>query len=164
MAVKLTHHERGGRGLLSRFEDLYPFKAFQEEMTRLMDSFFGSFGIEPLEKKMGVFTPSVDVVDAGKEIKVTAELPGIDEKNVEVSLEKDALIIKGEKKEEREEKKESYYYAERSYGSFLRTIPLPDEVDMDKAKATFKNGVLTVTLPKTEKALKETKKIPIKTA
>ncbi len=134
------------------------FSLFREEMNRLFDNFFRGFEIEPF----GTFRPSVNVVEDEKEIRVSAELPGIDEKDIEVSLSKDSLTIKGEKKEEKEDKGKNYYRMERSYGSFSRTIPLPVEIDADKVKAQFKKGVLTVTLPKTAKAIKETKKIPVK--
>jgi HSP20 family protein len=86
----------------------------------------------------------------------------MDEKDICVSIQKDALTIKGEKKAEREEKGRDYYRMERSYGSFSRTIPLPAEVDMDKVEAQFKKGVLKVTLRKSADAVKETKKISVK--
>ena len=96
------------------------------------------------------------------EIKVSAELPGMDEKDIDVSLTRDTLTIKGEKKEEKEDTGKDYYKMERSYGSFTRSIPLPVEVDTDKVQATFKKGVLEITLPKTAKAIQETKKVPVK--
>jgi HSP20 family protein len=86
----------------------------------------------------------------------------MNDKDIDVSLTKDSLTIKGEKKEEKEDKGKNYYRMERSFGSFTRTVPLPAEVDTEKAKADFVKGVLTVTLPKTPKAIKDTKKIPIK--
>lgn len=138
------------------------FSLFREEMNRLFDNFFRGFEIEPFETGFGTFRPSVNVVEDEKEIKVSAELPGVDEKDIEVSLSKDSLTIKGEKKEEKEDKGKNYYRMERSYGSFSRTIPLPVEIDADKVKAQFKKGVLTVTLPKTAKTIEETKKIPVK--
>ncbi|MEW6117366.1 MAG: Hsp20/alpha crystallin family protein [Nitrospirota bacterium] len=139
-----------------------PFTMLQREMNDLFDNFFRSFDIAPFGSRMGEFTPRVDVSETDKEIKVSAELPGMDEKDIEVTLNKDSLTIKGEKKEEKEDKGKDYYRMERSYGSFSRTIPLPLEVETDRAEATFKKGVLTVTLPKTAKAIKETKKIAIK--
>lgn len=139
-----------------------PFTMLQREMNDLFDNFFRSFDIGPFGSRMGEFTPRVDVSETDKEIKVSAELPGMDEKDIEVTLNKDSLTIKGEKKEEKEDKGKDYYRMERSYGSFSRTIPLPLEVETDRAEATFKKGVLTVTLPKTAKAIKETKKIAIK--
>jgi HSP20 family protein len=86
----------------------------------------------------------------------------MDEKDIDVSLTRDTLTIKGEKKEEKEEQGKDYYRMERSYGSFTRSVPLPVEVDTDKVQATFKKGVLDITLPKTARAIQETKKVPVK--
>lgn len=146
----------------ARREEYSPFSLFRSEMNRLFDNFFRGVDIEPFEKRFGAFQPDIDVTETDKEIKVSAELPGMDDKDIDVSLTKDSLTIKGEKKEEKEEKKKDYYRMERSYGSFSRTISLPIEIDADKAKAQFKKGVLTITLPKTTKAIKETKKISVK--
>jgi HSP20 family protein len=144
----------------------YPFASFQREMNRLFDNFFGGLSLSPwapLERGMAqTFTPRVDVSETDKEIRVSVELPGMEEKNIDVSLTKDTLTIKGEKKEETEDKGKDYYRMERSYGSFTRSIPLPVEVDTDKVEATFKKGVLDITLPKTAKAIEKTKKIAVK--
>jgi HSP20 family protein len=145
----------------ARREDFNPFALFRQEMDSLFDRFFRGFEMEPSRARMEAFTPSIDVKESDKEIKVHAELPGIDEKDIDVSLSKDALTISGEKKEEKEDKGENYYRVERSYGSFTRTVPLPVEIDTEKVKAEFKKGVLTVTLPKTAKAIKQTKKISV---
>jgi HSP20 family protein len=131
-------------------------------MDSLFDNFFRGFDLEPLESRFGTFAPHIDISESDKDITVSAELPGMDEKNIEVSLSDDMLTIKGEKKEEKEDKGKDYYRKERSYGSFSRTIPLRVEVQADKVDATFKKGVLTVTLPKSEKALKAAKKVAIK--
>lgn len=96
--------------------------------------------------------PSVDVSETEAEVLVKAELPGMDPGDVELTIERDTLIIRGEKKQESEEKNENYHRVERSYGSFHRSIPLPVKVDADKVTAKFKNGVLTVTMPKDESA------------
>jgi HSP20 family protein len=157
---KLSSSE--GKSLPARREEYGPFSFFRQEMNKLFDNFLHGFDVEPFEKRFGAFSPSVDITETDKEIKVSAELPGMDEKDIDVSLTKDALTIKGEKKEEKEEKKKDYYRMERSYGSFFRTIPLPVEIETEKVKAQFKKGVLTVTLPKTAKAIKETKKISVK--
>ena len=100
------------------------------------------------------FIPRVDVTEMEKEIRVTAELPGMEEKSVKVELEESALMLSGEKKEEREEKTRHGYRMERRYGSFHRVIPLPARVEMDKAKAEYRNGILTVTIPKAVEARK----------
>lgn len=144
------------------FEEWNPFLILRSEMDKAFDNFFRGFDVEPLGKAPGGFQPKVNITDSEKDIMVSIELPGIDEKDIELSLTKDALIIKGEKTEEKEEKGKNFHRMERSYGSFSRTLPLPVEVVADKAEATYKKGVLTVLLPKTAEAVKETKKIPIK--
>jgi HSP20 family protein len=143
-------------------EEQHPFSLFRQEMNSLFDNFFRGFELEPFKGRFGAFSPSVDVKESDKDISVTAELPGLDDKDIDVSLSRDSLTIKGEKKEEKEEKGKDYYRMERSFGSFTRTIPLPAEIDVDKVKAEFKKGLLTVTLPKSEKAIKEKKKISVK--
>ncbi len=143
-------------------EELHPFSLLRREMNTLFDNFFRGFEIEPFRSRLGVFNPRIDVKESDKDISVTAELPGLENKDIDVSLTRDSLTIKGEKKEEKEEKGKDYYRMERSFGSFNRTIPLPAEIDTDKVKAEFKKGLLIINLPKTEKAVKETKKIPVK--
>jgi HSP20 family protein len=92
--------------------------------------------------------PEMDVSETDKEVKVTAELPGIDEKDLEVSVDEGGLTVRGEKREEHEEEKKGYYLSERSYGSFHRHIPLPSGLIPDKAEAKFRNGVLKINIPK----------------
>jgi len=153
-----------GDGLFKSDMD-HPILALQKEMNRMFDNFSRSvFDFPSLPREMGLaktISPKIDVVESDKEIKVTAELPGMEEKDIEVDFSRDTLVIRGEKKAEKEEKKEDYYFMERSYGSFHRVIPVSAGVDRDKVEATFKNGVLKITLPKTEEAQKETKKIKI---
>lgn len=143
-------------------EEYNPFSLLRQEMNSVFDNFLRGFELEPFAGRFGAFSPSVDVKETDKEIKVSAELPGMNEKDIDVSLTKNALTIKGEKKEEKEDKGKNYYRMERSFGSFTRTVPLPAEVNTEKAKADFVKGVLTVTIPKTPAATKDTKKIPIK--
>jgi HSP20 family protein len=145
-----------------RREEYHPFSLFRQEMNTLFDNFFRGFDLEPFSGRLGAFSPHIDVKESDKDIAIIAELPGMDDKDIHVSLTRDSLTIKGEKKEEKEEKGKDYYRMERSFGSFTRTIPLPVEIDTDKVKADFKKGVLTVTLPKTATAIKEKKKIPVK--
>jgi HSP20 family protein len=104
----------------------------------------------------------VDIVDKDTAYEVTVELPGMDESNIELKLSNGALTIRGEKKEEKEEKKKDYYLSERRYGSFERRFQVPQGVDADKIDASFKKGVLTVTLPKTREAQAQEKKITVK--
>ncbi len=145
--------------------DVHPLDLFQREMNRLFDEFFKGSGLRPWGEdfeSFGAFTPQVNMTEDEKSIVVSAELPGLDEKDLEISLSKDSLTIKGEKKEETEHKGKEAYYMERSYGSFTRVLPLPKEVDTDKAEASFKKGVLTITLPKAEREKESHKKIKIK--
>ncbi len=143
-------------------EEHNPLSQLRHEMNSLFDNFFSGYDIEPFTGRLSAFSPSIDVKESDRELRVSAELPGMDEKDIEVSLSRDSLTIRGEKKEEKEDKGKDYYRMERSYGSFSRTIPLPTEVEQEKVKAEFKKGVLTVTLPKTAKAIKEKKKISVK--
>jgi HSP20 family protein len=108
--------------------------------------------------------PAVDFTETEKAYELTAELPGIDEKNIEVNVANGILSIKGEKQEDKEEKKKDYYIRERNFGSFERSFQVPDGVDADKIEAGFKKGVLTITLPKKPEVQKAAKKIDVKVA
>jgi HSP20 family protein len=126
-----------------------------------MQRFFG----ESLESNgptaLMKWTPRVDVEETDKEILVKADLPGVDSKNVEVSVTDSTLVLRGEKKEEREEKKKNYHRVERFQGEFYREIPLPAEAETDKVAATSTKGVVTITIPK--KASAQPKKVSVKT-
>jgi HSP20 family protein len=126
-------------------------------MNRLFDDAFHSFGVAPLG--VGAGWPSVEVSETDKSLKVTAELPGMDEKDIELRIENNTLMVKGEKHTETQDK--DRHYSERFYGRFERRLVLPAEIDEERVEATFKNGVLTVTLPKTDRAREGTKRIPI---
>lgn len=140
---------------IMRWPEVPGLGSLQREMDRLFEDFFRRGGL-PIR-----WGPAVDVMETADSVIVKAELPGIESKDVDISVSGDTLTIKGEKKEEREEKGKSFYRAERSYGSFCRTITLPADVEAEKAKADYKNGVLEITLPKSEKV--KAKRIPIKT-
>ena len=132
-----------------------PVGALQHEMNRLFDDFFTrDFFLEPF-RGLGHWSPALDVSETDNSVVVKAELPGMESKDVEVSLSGDVLTIKGEKKEDKEEKTKSFHRVERHYGSFERTLRLPAAVEGEKVQASFKNGVLTVELPKTEEAKKK---------
>jgi len=149
----------------ARREEEFPLFSLQREVNRLFDDFFRGFDLRPLraaEERWGGFTPKMDLEETEKEYRITAELPGMEEKDVEVLLAGNTLTLKGEKKEEKEEKGKSFYHVERSYGTFQRTVPLPEGVDLKKIDAEFKNGVLTVKLPKTAEAKTKGRKVPIK--
>ncbi len=160
MAIKTLFPKR--KNLPVSQEDENPFSLLRREMDALFDNFFRGFGGDPSTSHPGTFDPSVDVMESDKEIIVFAELPGMDEKDIEVSVQKESLTIKGDKKGESEDRERYYYRMERSYGSFGRTIPLPVEVDLDKVAAQFRKGVLKVTLPKTSRTMKERKRINLK--
>jgi HSP20 family protein len=148
----------GRRGLSSAGSD--PFTTMRREMERLFDDFRGVGG-GPYTAEAG-FAPAVDVKQTDNGVEVTAELPGIDEKNVEVSLAENALTIRGQKQQEKEQKGEGWFVSERSFGSFMRTIPLPVEIDESKVSAQFKNGVLTVILPAAADTERKARKIEVK--
>jgi HSP20 family protein len=146
----------------ARLSEENPLLSLRNNIDRLFDNFLSGFSIGPFAATTAMFNPSIDVADSGKELKVTVELPGMDENDIDVSVTQNTLTIRGEKKDETEEKGNSYHRMERVYGSFTRTIPLPVEVNVDGAKANYRKGVLSITIPKTEKALKEAKKIAVK--
>ena len=135
---------------------------YQKEMERMFEDAWRGFDLSVFGRteRAGLVSPRLDMSETDEKIVVTAELPGLEEKDVELLWNDNVLTIKGHKKAEREEKEEGYTYSERSYGSFERRIPIDSEVVSDKLDATFKNGVLTVTLPNPE-ARKHVKRIPI---
>lgn len=144
------------------FRELEPFRDF-ERLRRNMDRFWDSFferGVRRTEEE-GEWLPSLDVAETKDEIVVKAEVPGMEPKDIDISLSDGLLTIKGEKKQEREEKEEDYHLVERSYGTFTRSIRLPKEVRRDKISASYKNGVLKVTLPKSEEAKQKEIKIKV---
>lgn len=145
-----------------RAED--PFFAIQREMSDMLDDFWGTFDLRPFSDggSLRAFSPIVDVREGDKDIRIKAELPGMDEKDIEVTLADDSITIKGEKREEKEERENECVYREAHYGAFHRMIPLPEGLDGDKAEASFKNGVLDVTVPRLDGAKRKTKKIEIK--
>ena len=142
-----------------------PFLAFRHEMDRLFDSFFapahfgrfGGLGGFP-------FNPAVDVSETDKEVRVRAELPGVEEKDIDVSLDEDVLTIRGEKREERSEDGERRRFVETSYGSFERSLRLPFTPEDADIKANFKDGVLTITVKKPPELNRPSRRIPIQNA
>jgi HSP20 family protein len=147
--------------------------SFQKEMNRLFDEIFntddwfgaGWPGLAPApradKKGLAPFVPKVDVSETDTEVKISAELPGLDKDEVTVEVDDTHVTLKGEKREEHEDKGEHWHSVEQSYGSFHRVIPLPAEVDGVKAKAKFKKGVLAVTLPKLQKTESKRKEISV---
>jgi len=151
-----------------------PLESLHRQINRLFDEFGRDFwpnigqSVRPREPlwwqnvPWGGAAPAVDVTESEKAYEITAELPGMDEKNIEVKVTNGSLTIKGEKQDEKEEKKKDYYLHERHFGSFERSFGLPEGVDTNKIEAAFKKGVLTVMLPKKPEAQKPAKKIEVK--
>jgi HSP20 family protein len=151
-----------------------PLESLRREVDRLFEDFDGGFWRAPFRRSLfdmqpffgrparWATEPAVDVVEKEKVFEIRAELPGMDEKNIEVKFANGGLTIKGEKHEEKEEKKQDYYLHERKFGSFERSFALPDGVDPEKIEASFKRGILTVILPKKPEAIKAEKKIEVK--
>ena len=137
-------------------------------MDRLFDSFLGGMpSLTSLRQgfpSTQVITPTLDVKENEKEIVVKADLPGMDEKDINLTVHNGVLSLRGEKKSEHTDERDNYHVMERSYGSFQRSIRLPDTVDEDKAEARFDKGVLTITLPKRPESVSAQKKIQIKGA
>jgi HSP20 family protein len=142
-----------------------PFITMQRRMNRLFDDFMSPLpGLLHYEEMGASFTPRVDMEEDEKEIRVTAELPGMDAKDIYISIQRDVLTLRGEKSSEHEEKKGQYHRIERSYGSFERQIPLGVEVDAEKVGADLKDGVLAITLPKPAGEAAKTRRIDVKGA
>jgi HSP20 family protein len=148
----------------SRYRDeADPFMTLHREMNRLFDDVFRGFDMAPLGSMSRMAGwPHVEVVDNDKHVRISAELPGLEDKDAEVLMGDGVLTIRGEKKSEIEDKERAF--SERYYGRFERRIPLAWEVEEDKIDASFKNGVLTVTLPKAAESRPEVKRIAINRA
>lgn len=151
---------------------LHPLQQFHQEVDRIFDQAFRGFGLspfafdQPLFPRLadGILKPTLDLGASDKEYTITVEVPGVDEKDVKLEIVNDTLTISGEKKQEKEEKEKNYYRMERSYGSFQRVLSLPEDVDQDGVKATFKKGVLTVTLPRKALPKSDAKQVEVKSA
>lgn len=157
--------ETQSRQVAPRYSD--PFSTLRSEMDRLFDSFMGGlptfpsmFG--PSGSRGFALSPSMDVKETGKEIVIETELPGLEEKDISLTVQNGVLTIEGEKKLDYDEEKQNYHVMERRYGSFKRSLRLPDTIDDTKIDARFDNGVLKVTLPKRPELAGEQHKIEIK--
>lgn len=154
----------------------HPIENLRREVDRLFEDFGAGFWSKPSRRSLFdlgplwnqglsvLAAPAVDLVEKDTGYEVSAELPGLSEKQVEVTVANGNLSIKGEKQEEKEEKKKDYYVHERQFGSFSRSFRIPEGVDTDKIEASFKNGVLKINLPKKPEAQKPAKKIDVKSA
>lgn len=144
-------------------KEVAPFRDF-ERIRKEMDHFWDSFfDLEPRRRSgdAGDWFPSLDLSETKSEIVVKAEIPGMDPKDIDISLSDGVLSIRGERKQEKEEKEEDYHLIERSYGSFARSVALPKEIKHDKISASYKDGVLRIVLPKSEEAKKKEVKIKV---
>jgi HSP20 family protein len=141
--------------------ELDPFRGFKTQLDSVFEDWFG-------RNLGGTLAPRIDVSETGKEMTVTVELPGVEEKDIDVSLSGNQLTVKGEKKSEQDEKKDEegrvFHRIERSYGAFQRTMTVPFDVESDKVSASFKDGVVTITLPKPESVTEQpqTRRIEVK--
>ena len=142
--------------LMRRWDPFADMEVFKREMDKLFDSIFGTparrASQEGTELAQFDWTPDVDIYEDKDKIEISVDVPGMDEKDIEVKVEDDTLYIKGERKFEREDKKKDYHRIERCYGSFMRAFSLPSSVDASKSEAKLDKGVLTITLPKREEA------------
>ncbi len=160
------------RGLDLGYPLYHPLNRLHQEIDRMFDNAFRSFSMTPFGfdrpflpmMEEGILKPTLDLSATGKEYSVTVEIPGVDEKDIQVDLANDTLTIRGEKKQEKEEKERNYYRMERSYGSFQRVLSLPEDADQDGVTAKFKKGVLTVVIPRKAVPASEVKKIEVKSA
>ena len=157
--------EKEGRSL-APWKPMMDLTRWERDMERMMDEFFDR-RMRPWwperwlsRESMEVSAPAIDLYEEKDDIVVKAELPGMEKDNIQVNLSDHTLTIKGEKKKEEEIKEKNYYRSERAYGSFIRAVELPKDVHGDKVKASFKNGVLEIRLPKTEEA--KTREIKVK--
>lgn len=154
------------RGASTVESDEHPLRVLQSELNRVFESLLRTVPGAGAAAAMAPFLgegPPVDVAETETEIKVSAELPGLEQEDIEVSLGGDLLTIKGEKKAETEQQVLNYRINERAFGSFSRSITLPATIDADAVTAAFKNGVLTITIPKTQGPTKDAKRIAVKT-
>jgi HSP20 family protein len=171
--VPVTNEQRPAPPAASAMQAFRPFEGLRREIDRLFEDFTlnpfrlplrrPAFDLEPFwQADSWVAQPAIDLVERDNAFEMTAEMPGLDEKNIEVNVANGVLTIKGQKEEEKVEKKEDFHLRERRFGSFARSIRIPETVDGEKIEASFKNGVLKVTLPKKLEARKPVKKIEVK--
>jgi HSP20 family protein len=169
-ATKLPINTEAKAGTPAPTAAWHPFEDLRREVDRIFEDFGRGNWLRPLRSIEPAFqravwgAPAVDIAEKDTAFEMTAELPGMDAKNVDVTLRNGNLILRGEKHEEKEEKSKDYYLKERQYGSFERSFALPDGVDSSKIAAEFKNGVLKVTMPKTAEAQKPVQKVEVKAA
>jgi HSP20 family protein len=165
-SIPVKHDTKGTLAPQRQYE---PMLQLHRDIDRLFDHFFRGFNLPsmggvdlfPSLEESGILKPKIDLSAAEGEYQLTVEIPGVSEKDVSVDISGNVMTIKGEKKQEKEEKDTNYYRIERSYGSFQRVLTLPDDVNQDAVKASFKNGILAVTMPRKALPHGEVKQIEI---
>lgn len=174
--MESSRHEMEGQEEMG--EMARPLMNLQERINDVFDDFFNGFpmpmsmsmgrggssmgGVGSSMMRMGRFQPRMDLSETAEAFKITADVPGMSEKDIDITVSDDALTVHGERSEKREEDDENYYRRERSYGMFHRRLPMPGDIERDKISANFKNGVLTIELPKSEEAKRHWRKIEVK--
>lgn len=151
-------------GSVTPFRPLAEIARWEREMDRMLANFFGGrtpFASHDISQRLGIREPVADIYEEGDNIVVKAEMPGVDQNDIDVTVTDNVLVLRGEKQKEEEANEGDYYRSERVYGSFVRSIPLPPEVDAEKANASFKNGVLEIRVPKAEEAKKRQIKVNV---
>jgi HSP20 family protein len=165
-AMSLLPFNRGRSVPRRRPEEADPLLALRQEMSRVFDDFFSGVGLpsfagsEPASTVPAILTPRMDVSETDDAVRIAVELPGLDEDDVDVTLDGDVLTIRGEKETEREEDRD-YHIIERAEGTFLRTLRLPFEADPEQVQAAFRDGVLTITIPKPKEAQQRSRRIEV---
>ncbi len=147
---------------IQKRDDLNPFEMQHQMMDEFFNEPFGFKAMRRMLENQDNFMPGMDISESDKEIRISTDLPGLDEKDIQLTVENNRLTISGEKKFESEDKDRTYHRVERRYGSFSRTIELPEDVEVDKIDASFKKGVLIITIPKPAEVISQRKRIPIK--
>ena len=154
-----------GKREITQWRPFQGLAAWESDFERTLEDFFGRRFASPFGSRwargFGAAAPAIDVYEEKDEVVAKAELPGLEKNDIEVKVTDHQLTIKGEKKQEQEIEEKNFYRSERSYGAFFRAIELPADVESDRAKASFKNGVLEVHIPKTEEARKKSKQVRI---
>jgi HSP20 family protein len=156
------------RSVMRRGDALSPFTPIRREMERLFEDFFSVFGApvraerEGAPLPAGIIAPRIDVSETDNEVRITAELPGVNEKDIDVRLVDDVLTIRGECQTEHEEKQQDYRVMERARGTFVRSLRLPFSADANQVQASFKDGILSITIPKPQEARERVQRIEVK--
>jgi HSP20 family protein len=163
MDVKSLVPFRGSRAPARRHEDAHPLNALRREMDQVFDDFFRGFGFPLLVETISpaLAMPRLDVSETEQEVQIAAEMPGIEEKDIEVTVADDVLTIRGERRVEEDKTERDFHLVERSQGSFVRSLRLPFSADASQVKASFKNGVLTIAVPKPKEVQQKVHKIAL---